>query len=270
MPSISRFATRHPVWFVLASMVTWAVMLIGFMGLASGALRRPYGDDVSLAIARLAITVCVVTLVWRLGWLRTSGIGRLGGWRVWLLAIGGLVYSVSACLYSFYGRVAIGPSILIRLPAARTTVLALLIAALGEEVLFRGLLLHGLVRVWARTRTGVVASVVLTALLFAALHSTQVLTNDLSRSAALLLTLQTLSVSIWWGALVVVGGSLWPAVLLHFAVNAVVAVQGLVASPVEPELLAYQRSLWLSIPLGLVGIGLLARVVHRPSPLDAA
>ena len=137
-------------------------------------------------------------------------------------------------------------------------------------MLFRGLVLHGLVRVWARTRTGVVASVVLTALLFAALHSTQVLTNDLSRSAALLLTLQTLSVSIWWGALVVVGGSLWPAVLLHFAVNAVVAVQGLVASPVEPELLAYQRSLWLSIPLGLVGIGLLARVVHRPSPLDAA
>jgi len=54
-------------------------------------------------------------------------------------------------------------------------------------VLFRGLVLHGLVRVWARTRTGVVASVVLTALLFAALHSTQVLTNDLSRCAALLL-----------------------------------------------------------------------------------
>jgi len=200
MPSISRFATRHPVWFVLASMVTWAVMLIGFMGLASGALRRPYGDDVSLAIARLAITVCVVTLVWRLGWLRTSGIGRLGGWRVWLLAIGGLVYSVSACLYSFYGRVAIGPSILIRLPAARTTVLALLIVALGEEVLFRGLVLHGLLRVWARTRTGVVASVVLTALLFAALHSTQVLTHDLSLSGALLLTLQALIVLIWWWA----------------------------------------------------------------------
>ena len=179
MRSINRFATRHPVWFVLATTVMWPVLLIVFMGLASSALHRPYGDDVSGAIARLAITVCVVMLVWRLGWLRTSGIGRLGGWRVWLLAIGGLAYSASACLYSFYGRVAIDPSILIGLPAVRTTVLAVLIAALGEEVLFRGLVLHGLVRVWARTRTGVVASVVLTALLFAALHSTQVLTNDL-------------------------------------------------------------------------------------------
>ena len=270
MSSISRFATRHPVWFALASIMTWSVLLVVFMGLISSALRRPYGDDVSRAIARLAITVCVVTVVWRLGWLRTSGIGRLGGWRVWLLAIGGLVYAASACLYSFYGRVAIDPSILIRLPAAWTTVLAVLIAALGEEVLFRGLVLHGLVRAWAGTRTGVVASVVLTALLFAALHSTQVLTNDLSRSAALLLTLQTWIVSLWWGALVVVGGSVWPAVLLHFAVNAVVAVQGLVASPVAPELLAYQRNLWLSIPLGLVAIGLLARVVRRPALLDAA
>jgi membrane protease YdiL (CAAX protease family) len=159
---------------------------------------------------------------------------------------------------------------MIRTPAATTTVLAVAVGAIGEEVFFRGLVLHGLVRAWAGTRTGVVASVVLTALLFAALHSTQVFTNDLSRSAALLLTLQTLIVSIWWGALVVVGGSLWPAVLLHFAGNAVVAVQGLVAPLVQPELLAYQRSLWLSIPLGLVGIGLLARVVRRPAPPDAA
>jgi len=63
-------------------------------------------------------------------------------------------------------------------------------------VLFRGLVLHGLVRVWARTRTGVVASVVLTALLFAALHSTQVLTNDLSRCAALLLPRTSVSALI--------------------------------------------------------------------------
>jgi hypothetical protein len=50
----------------------------------------------------------------------------------------------------------------------------------------------------------------------------------------------------------------------------VVAVQGLVTAVAGPELLAYQRNLWLSIPLGLVGIGLLALVVHRPAPLDAA
>jgi len=82
--------------------------------------------------------------------------------------------------------------------------------------------------------------------------------------------LQTLVVSVWWGALVVAGGSIWPAVVLHFAGNAVIAVQGLVTSMAGAGLLAYQRNLWLSIPLGLAGIGLLTRVAHRPAPLDAA
>src|SRR5512147_1095502 len=121
MSSIGRFATRHPVWFALAASVTWTVLLLVLMGLASSALRRPYGDGVSSAIARLATTAFVVALVWRLGWLRASGIGRLGGWAVWVLAIGGLAYGVSASLYAFYGRVALGPSILIRMPAAWTT-----------------------------------------------------------------------------------------------------------------------------------------------------
>ena len=80
------------------------------MGLASGALRRPYGDGVSSAIARIATAAFVVVLVWRPGWLKTCGIGRLGGWPVWLLAIGGLACGVSASLYSFYGRVALDPS----------------------------------------------------------------------------------------------------------------------------------------------------------------
>ncbi len=270
MSSINRFAAGHPVWFALAASVTWTALLLVFMGLASGALRRPYGDGVSTAIARLATTAFVVALVWRLGWLRASGIGRLGGWPVWLLAIGGLAYGVSASLYSFYGSVFLDPSILNTMPAARTTVLAVSVGALGEEVLFRGLVLHSLVRAWARNRAGVVASVVLTALLFAALHATQVLTNDLSRSAALLLVLQALVVSVWWGALVVVGRSIWPAVVLHFATNAVVAVQGLFTPVAGPGLLAYERHLWLSMPLGLVGIGLLMRVVHRPAPIDAA
>jgi len=56
----------------------------------------------------------------------------------------------------------------------------------------------------------VVASVVLTALFFAALHASHVLTNDVSRSSALLLVLQAVVVSVWWGALVVVGKSIWP------------------------------------------------------------
>ena len=116
-----RFATRHALWFALASIAVWLVLLIVFMGLASGVLRRPYGDGLSVTIARLTCAAGVVALVWRLGWLRPSGFGQLGGWRIWLLTLGGLIYFGGASLYSFYGKVGIDPSILIRLPAAPAT-----------------------------------------------------------------------------------------------------------------------------------------------------
>jgi membrane protease YdiL (CAAX protease family) len=256
-------ATSHPTLFALGLVVAWFVLLMVLMGIASSALRRPYGDATSSTIARLVVTACVLLLVWRLGWLEASGIARLGRWWAWLLALGATIYMATASLYSFYGRVAFDWSPL-RLPAARTMLATQLAAGLAEEALFRGAVLYTLARAWGNTRPGMVGSVVLTALLFAVLHMMQVFTHGVSRSAALLLTLQTSIVAIWWGALVLLGGSIWPAVMLHAVVNAVVAVQGLAAPLVEPEIMVYQRLLWFSVPLGVLGIALLVLGVPHP------
>jgi len=256
-------ATSHPTLFALGLVVAWFVLLMVLMGIASSALRRPYGDAISSAIGRLAVTACVLLLVWRLGWLEASGIARLGSWWVWLLALGGTIYMASASLYSFYGRVAFDWSPL-RLPAARTMLATQLAAGLAEEVLFRGAVLYTLARAWGNTRLGMVGGVALTALLFAVLHMTQVFTHGVSRSAALLLTLETGIVATWWGALVLLGGSIWPAVMLHVVVSAVVAVQGLAAPMVGPDVLAYRRILWFSIPLGVLGIALLMQAASHP------
>jgi hypothetical protein len=43
---------------------------------------------------------------------------------------------------------------------------------------------------------------------------------ELSREAALLLVLEGTIIAVWWAALVVGCGSIWPVVLLHFVVNA--------------------------------------------------
>jgi len=75
----------------------------------------------------------------------------------------------------------------------------------------------------------------------------------------MILPLQNLVVAVWWGALVVVGGSIWPGVMLHFTIHAMVAVQGLAAPMVEPDTLAYARLLWFSLPLGALGILMLMR-----------
>lgn len=249
------FARNHPVIFVLILTIAWLVLLLVFTGIASSVFRKPYGDAKTGTLGRLAVTTCVLLLAWRLGWLEASGVVRVGRWQVWLLALAGLIYAACASLYAFYGKVAFDFSSL-RLPDSRTTITTLFVVGLSEEVLFRGLVLYALARVWGNTTPGIIGSVVLTSLLFAVLHLMQVM-QGVSLSSALLLICQTWIVSLWWGVLVLSGGSIWPAVLLHFVVNAVVAVQGLTVPMVEPDILAYRRILWFSIPLGVLGIGLL-------------
>jgi len=264
MKTLRSLATNHPIGFVLSSTIVWLVLVLVLTGVASSVLGSPYDDVAAGAVGRLAVTACVLLLVWRLGWLEASGVRRLGSRQVWLIAFAGLIYFVCASLYSFYGEVVFDSSTLVRLPAARTTVLTLFAGGLSEEILFRGLVLYGLARVWGNTKLGMIGSVVLTSLLFAALHIMQVFTHGVALPSALLLTLETGIISIWWGALVLLGGSIWPAVMLHVVVNAMVAVQGLTVSMVEPEILAYTRLLWFSTLLGMLGIVLLVRAARHP------
>jgi len=270
MNALKSFATNSPVLFAICLMVVWFVAALVFMGIASGVLRKPYGDTVTTTVGRLAVTACVLWLVWRLGWLEASGITRLGHWQVWLLAVGGILYFASAALYAFYGKVAFDISSLIREPASRSTVLTHAVVALSEELVFRGVMLYVLLRAWGHTRQGMIGSVVLTAVLFALLHITNVFTYGASWSSVLLVAAEGCIIAAWWGAVVVWGGSLWPAVLLHFVVNAVVAVQGLTTPMITPEILAYRRLLWFSLPLGILGIGLLARIALPPIVTDAS
>ncbi len=257
------FATNHPVTLVFILIIAWFVSLVVFTSVASSALRVPYGGTISGTIGRLAVTACVLFLLWRLGWLEPSGVSRPGSRTVWLLALGGMIYFAGASLYSFYGRAGFDFSSLTRFPESFPIVTASLAAGLSEEILFRGLALYALVRVWGNSTRGIIRSVVFTSLLFAVLHMTQVFTHGASLPSVLLLTLQTCIISVWWGALVVLGGSIWPAVMLHFVVNAAVSLQGLTVPMVEPDILAYRLISWFSIPLGALGIWFLTRARHR-------
>lgn len=256
---ISNFATHHPFRFILILTVVWIVLLLAFMIIASTVFHISYGDVITVSIARLAVTACVLFLVWRMDWLKALGISRLGSWQIWLLALGGLVFMAGASLYSFYGSIAFDLSSLLQLSDARTAITTHFVAGLSEELLFRGLLLYALIRVWGSTTRGILGSILLSSALFALVHLTQLFTYETSLSSALVLVLQAFVLSIWWGALVVMGGSIWPAVVLHFMGNTVVAVQGMTTPVVEPVTLAYTQLLWLSLPLGALAIGLLSK-----------
>lgn len=264
MNKIRTFVSRRPVLFVLISIITWLIVALVFAWVASAVLNRPYGDATTLTIGRLAAVIYILFLVWRLGCLKGSGITCPGNWLVWLLALGGLVYYAVTSLYSFFGSVTFDLSSLLRLPAARSVVIVSFMTSLSEEILFRGLILYALFRAWGRTRRGVVMSVLLTSLLFAILHLMQLFNGGISLSMVLLLIVETVVIAFWWGVLVLFGKSIWPVVIVHFLGNAIVAVQGLVTPISTPGIVAYERLLWLSLPLGALGVILLARVLQNP------
>lgn len=270
MKKLKSFATRQPIVFVVSVVIIWLVVLLAFTAIASGLLSRPYGDAETTSISRLITTAFVLLLIWRMGWWELIGIAQLGRWHAWLIAIGGIIYFSCASLYSFYGEIGFDFTNLVRSPTAHSMVITNFIVSLCEEILFRGLILYSLFRVWGDTKKGVIGSVILTSLLFAVPHLMQIFISGVSLSSGLILILEGSIVSIWWGALVLWGGSIWPAILAHFIGNAIISVQGLVIPMVEPEILAYTRLLIFSLPLGILGIALLAKFTPRASVPDAS
>lgn len=263
MNTIKSLSTNRPVLFALVLAIVWFVLGLVLTGISSAVLQKSYGDAMVTILGRSALTICILLLIWKLGWLEASGITRTGSGQAWCLAFGGLVYLTCASLYAFYGNASFDFSILSRLPESRTLVLMHFVIVLGEEILFRGIVLYVLIRAWGNTPQGLVGSVALTSFIFAILHATQIFTDRLEPSSALIMVLETFFIAIWWGALAVAGRSIWPSVLLHFVGNATVVVQGLSTPMLEPELMVYRQFLWLSLVLGLVGIGLLAQIILK-------
>ncbi|MHB1319190.1 MAG: CPBP family intramembrane glutamic endopeptidase [Anaerolineae bacterium] len=265
MKDLLAFVTAHPAWAALVATLAGLVLLLLLTGLSSAALRLPYGHPVPEVLGRALFAAGVLVLIWRMGGLDGAGIARPGGWVVWLVALAGTLYAGAAALQAFYGRLTPDLPRLLGLPRAGRALAVPIFVALAEELLFRGLVLWLLLRVWGGSLAGVLGSVVLSAVLFAVVHGMQVWTVGLPRAAAGYLVLQTLLMALWWGALVVYGGSLWPAVLAHAAVNALMALEGLAGPMAVPEVQGYRQLLLYSLLPGAAALLLLWRIpLPRP------
>lgn len=259
MKKLPSFAAHHPILFVLVALVAWLAVWIAFLVILSKALHVPFTEAAPMTLSRLLTVLCVVLLLGRLGWLKDAGVTRAGSAWIWLIAVAGIAYIAPASLYSFFGNAAFTTPSLLQQPGSASILLSNLVIAINEEIFFRGLVLLVLLRAWGNKKAGPIWSVLVTSLIFAVPHLVQAFSGALPYQALPFLLLQALVISFWWGALVVAGKSIWPAVLAHFIGNSVVTLQGLTTAVIEPVNLGYQRLLLLSFPLGVLGILLLAR-----------
>lgn len=253
---------RGPGRFLLAALGGWLLAYMGGVAVGSTLLGHPLASAPSQVVGRITATVLVVAAAARLGWLRKSGLGRAGSIQTWLIAGALAAYVGAACWWSFF--------VLAAEPGARpwpgTSGVPILmdeaLVALAEETFFRGFLLFGLIHMWASTPHTWARAIGLSAALFGVLHLTQALSGAAVGLAAMNVLNATVF-GVWIGVLVLLGGSVWPAVLIHAATNSVVVLGAAGLTGYQPDALSYAAALAVEAPLLLAAIALIYRHDRR-------
>jgi membrane protease YdiL (CAAX protease family) len=260
--TIDTFAENRPLAFALLALLCWFLLSAVFAFGSAALMGVPIGEDVPQTVGLLSVTFVLLVIAGRMGWLRAMGITRFGGWKVWLTTIPLLVTLILAYLYGFFGRVSFDLGVLARSDVARKMLVRQGIVGFAEETLFRGFILYSLVRIWGRSKGGLIASVIVQAALFGVPHVLQV-GAGISLTTALIVTVNGFLSGIWWGAIVYRWESLWPAILFHSLSNASVLINGLSSATIEPATIAYVRATLLEMPLVALGVWLLLRTPPR-------
>jgi membrane protease YdiL (CAAX protease family) len=262
MSTFKSFLTKHPVLSIISLAISWLVLIMIFAGITASLINKGFGDRTTLFIGHLGGIIYIFILLWRLGWLKGASITQFGTYQTWLFAIVGTVYFALASLYSFYGKLAFDFSNLFKLSSSGGILTTQTLVCIDEEVLFRGAILYILVRSWGNTRKGLFGSTILMSAIFALFHIIWFISSGISLATVFLLA-EAIIISIWWAALVLNGGSIWPAFFAHFIINVIVDVQSISNQMIQPELNVYILLLLFSIPLGLIGCWLIIRRSSR-------
>jgi membrane protease YdiL (CAAX protease family) len=252
---LRQFATERPVVASLGSVIAVFVVMGAVIAVAAGLLQARPGDMGPQILGQVVGTVVLLVVLWRLAWLSTAGVTNLGNRRLWLVTAGILVFTCWCAAMSFFGTIAVDLSVdRVMAPVLVHTAMA----GVMEELLFRGLVLSVLVAAWGGTRRGVVGAVVVSALLFGASHLLNLASSSIG--ITFLQASEAALSAVLYGALVLAGGSLWPAVALHGMVNVFVNVVAENSAGFAVGVDDYLVFLLLQLPALLYGVRLLATV----------
>ena len=253
MSSIRNASTRHPIAFAL--LATLGVLLLYVV--AGIVARVTSTGDVSYqvveSLARLGAAAFVFFVIRRLDLLRDSGVACLGAGWIWLIALAAALYRTLAHAYGFFGEFGLGFE---ASPLSWAVALNGSAAALLEEVTFRGAILAAVLLCWWKLPAGVLRAVWLTSLVFGASHVIRIVMGQPAPVVGMLVLDSTLA-GVFYAALVVRGRSVWPAVLVHLAINAYIGARA-VSVPEFAETVAGWTVILLSgLPLLVLGLWML-------------
>ena len=229
-------------------------------GVAAAVLTNNAADYQTVeALARLAAAALVYGLAVRLGLGSSVGLFRPGRWQSWAIVVPVVSYLVAIHLYAFFGDLEVPLPLS---PLATAVALDGSAAGVLEEIAFRGLVLFALLRAFRGERRGLARAVFWSSVLFGVAHLVR-LAAGLPLPQVSLLILDASLAGIYYSAFVLHSRSIWPAVLAHAAVNAVIGARAVGVEGFEETVPAWILILVLKLPVVLLGLLLLARTGHR-------
>ncbi len=269
MDAVTRLADRRPFGFILLTLLAWITASALIIVAAANLLKTPLGNPFIQLAGSLSATGLLLLAASRLGWLRNLGLTRMGSWPAWALTLLLAIFLVLTDLYAFVGKSDFDLRAVVNHPEARVILIHTPLAGLVEEILFRGFLLYALLRVWGKTRQGLIASLLVQAALFGVLHALQMLAGT-PPTAAIANVFGTFIFGVWAGALVLIARSLWPAILLHTLSNAALLLKGLTSPWVSPAYRGYLQAALFELPLALLGLWAVLKILPAQTPASPA
>jgi membrane protease YdiL (CAAX protease family) len=206
------FAQKHPYIFSLI------ILMVSFVLLILAKLPTiPLAEQMDVAIiigglGRVLVSRPFMYLLSRWGWLKAAGFQPPQEHKVWVWGVLSIPYLVLAFLLPVYKNVTIDFS-------SPLFVVGTFVFTFGvgmyEETVYRGVIQTVFYQRWSTVSAGIYKAVIVSAVYFGIVH----LANLLGGGSPILVLSQmiyTIGLGIFWGALLVYGKSIWPAIIVHW------------------------------------------------------
>lgn len=217
---MKNFALRNPLLFSLITTILFFLLMTCAYAFGELMDDNSNGKQLGQLIGKIIISLLLVYIIWRFNWLKSSGVGRIGNLKSWLIILIPGIFAIFSTTYAYTGiiKVPLNISTEIILTAAN-----MLSGSLVEELIFRGLIFYCFLVIWASKKGGLLKSSLVSAIIFGLSHLVWVvLGKDLN--LGLLQSLGAFGSGIFYAAIVIQTRSIWPAIIIHGLTNSLVYI----------------------------------------------
>jgi len=211
-------------------------------------------QHIAQSVVYLLSTLFLVFVIWRLGWLQSSGFTFFGRIKTWLIILFPLIHVLTKDFY-FITR-----DFSLKISEPRLVFwsgFSGFASGFFEETVFRGIVLFYFLRSWGHSISGIVKSITVSASLFGGIHVLQLAENPLPQTLLIMLT--AVLAGFFYGVILLHGGSIWIPIVFHGLHNAGVNIFIAGRTFSEKSLINF-FILITYIPVFLLGIYLLKKI----------